>query len=222
MDTTTITETTTAETTNIMDATTNDADLSFSTFARPGEQTLSPLSPVSPVTPEAPVEPVLLLDPSAGRAEFMEPLPSSPPMTPPRSPSATVTEPPPVIRRRFVRTFRAERAGSDTEDSSDEDDARVLPMPTSPLVRQVGRCLQSDDDVETEAEAEGGELTDDEASDAEEEAEGGNGVLVPAPNGMVIQLPVWLFVTTLVAMVTYLFFVVYLLAWSCPAVRVHR
>lgn len=139
-----------------------------------------------------------------------------------------------MIRRRFVRTFRAERAGSDTEDSSDEDEERVLPMPTSPLVRQVGRCLQSDDTetrrevvLDSEAEAEGGELTDDEASDAEEEAdeeeaEDGNGVLVPAPNGMVIQLPVWLFVTTLMALGAYLFFVVYLLAWSCPAVRVHR
>lgn len=183
----------------------------------------------SSVTEEETMAP--LLDASAGRAEFMEPLPSSPlpPVTPP-PPAEQLTDPPALRRRLNVRTFCAARAGSDTEEETNSDDdydggstatpdqGRCLPVPTSPLVRQVGRSdfgaaiehVVADSEAEADAEADGvseaGEDADDEA-----ELEPATGVEVFAPNGMVVQIPVWLFVTMLILLFIYLFLVLYVL-----------
>jgi hypothetical protein len=146
----------------------------------------------------------------------------------------------------------AERAGSDTEETETEGEDEVLPslrtyslptvmkmeaaaaaaaasgtlpIPTTPLTRQVACPLspaptaeETEEDTETEAEEESdAEETDGEGVDAdldtdvEEEAELPVQTLPP----LEIRMPAWLFGTTLGVMVLYLCFVVYLLSAHC-------
>lgn len=138
----------------------------------------------------------------------------SPPVTPPPLVREPAMEPPALLRRRmthlpdtesdeegaatrqFVRTFRAERAGSDTE--SDDEEEETLPVPTSPLQQQIAyHHVISDEeaDAETEEEAE------------VEQQQGTPETIIP--------IPAWLFATTFVAMVIYLLFIIYLLTAQC-------
>jgi len=192
------------------------------------------------------------LDASANLVEyqptFIAPVPASPPETPPPVEREPPTEPPALLRRRiphrpdtdsddedgtairqFVRTFRAE---SDTE--SDEE---ALPVPTSPLMRQVAcAAVVSDAETEEEAEAEAEEAeteadeaeeaaeaeeeAETEAAEAEEEAETEAEAeeeveLQQGTPETIIEIPRWLFATTLIAMLVYILFAVYLLTLRC-------
>ena len=169
-------------------------------------------------------------------ANWIGPVPASPPSasppaTPPPVEREPATEPPALLRRRiphrpdtdsddengvavrqFVRTFRAERAGSDTE--SDEE---ALPVPTSPLQRQIAcpAAAASESESETEAEAADEEDAADEgeaeaADEAEAEAE-----LQQGTPETIVEIPRWLFATTLIAMFVYILFAIYLLTLRC-------
>ena len=161
-----------------------------------------------------------------------------PPVTPPLPVWAPATEPPALLRRRithrpdtdderqFVRTFRAERAGSDTE----SDNEALLPVPTSPLMRQVA-CAAVVSDAETEADEteaeeeaeteadEADEAETDEADEAEAEADEAEAEeeveLQQGTPETIIEIPRWLFATTLIAMLVYILFAVYLLTLRC-------
>jgi len=190
------------------------------------------------------------LDASANLVEyqptFIAPVPASPPETPPPVEREPPTEPPALLRRRiphrpdtdsddengvtvrqFVRTFRAE---SDTE--SDEE---ALPVPTSPLMRQVACAAvvsdaETEEEAEAEAEAEEAEAEAEEAEteadeaeeaaeaeeEAETEAEAEEEVeLQQGTPETIIEIPRWLFATTLIAMLVYILFAVYLLTLRC-------
>jgi hypothetical protein len=121
-----------------------------------------------------------------------------------------------------VRTFRAERAGSDTE--SDEE---ALPVPTSPLQRQIACPAASESESESETEAEA------DAADEEEEADEGEAEAEDADEGeaeaelqqgtpeTIIEIPRWLFATTLIAMFVYILFAIYLLTLRCDGPARH-
>ena len=133
-----------------------------------------------------------------------------PPVTPPPVAREPATEPPAlrrrlprhgrsdsdtededVVVRQFVRTFRAERAGSDTE-----SDGELLPVRVSPLMRQIACPAAAEDETEAEAEEVGPELQQ-------------------GTPETIIEIPVWLFTTTLIAMFVYILFAVYLLTLRC-------
>ena len=141
-----------------------------------------------------------------------------PPVTPPPVAREPATEPPAlrrrlprhgrsdsdtededVVVRQFVRTFRAERAGSDTE-----SDGELLPVRVSPLMRQIACPAAAED--ETDAE---------EADETEAEAEEVGPELQQGTPETIIEIPVWLFTTTLIAMFVYILFAVYLLTLRC-------
>ena len=170
-----------------------------------------------------------------------------PPVTPPPVAREPATEPPAlrrrlprhgrsdsdtededVVVRQFVRTFRAERAGSDTE-----SDGELLPVRVSPLMRQIA-CPAAAEEDETEAETEADDADAEEAADAEEtdaeeadetdaeeadeteaEAEEVGPELQQGTPETIIEIPVWLFTTTLIAMFVYILFAVYLLTLRC-------
>jgi len=129
-----------------------------------------------------------------------------------------------------VRTFRAERAGSDTE--SDEE---ALPVPTSPLQRQIAcpAAAASESESETEAEAadEGEEADEaeaeaaDEGEDAAEAEDADEGEaeaeLQQGTPETIIEIPRWLFATTLIAMFVYILFAIYLLTLRCDGPARH-
>jgi len=183
-------------------------------------------------------------------ANWIGPVPASPPSasppaTPPPVEREPATEPPALLRRRiphrpdtdsddengvavrqFVRTFRAERAGSDTE--SDEE---ALPVPTSPLQRQIAcpAAAASESESETEAEAADEEDAADEgeaeAADEEDAADEGEAEAADEAEAeaelqqgtpeTIVEIPRWLFATTLIAMFVYILFAIYLLTLRC-------
>jgi hypothetical protein len=119
-----------------------------------------------------------------------------------------------------VRTFRAERAGSDTE--SDEE---ALPVPTSPLQRQIACPAASESESESETEAEAADEGEAEAADEGDAADEGEAEdadegeaeaeLQQGTPETIVEIPRWLFATTLIAMFVYILFAIYLLTLRC-------
>ncbi len=106
-------------------------------------------------------------------------------------------EPPATEGLRF-RSFRADRAGSDTEEEEAQSPAWP-PMPTSPLRRQVGVTLSP---------VHGGIAGA--GPDHIELVEAG-----PVVTGGDVPVPVWLFLAAIAVMLVYLTMVAYVMSWQC-------